>query len=76
MEVRLTAGQTAYQCLLPGCEHISISEATENVRMVLCAQCMSPFVKAVKTRRTVVRGAGHNKMADLGLAILMEMGGR
>lgn len=73
MEVRLKAGETAYQCLVPGCEHVSVSEATENVRMVRCDQCGSQFVKAMRSQRTVVRTTiGANKMADLGLALLME----
>ena len=73
MEVRLRAGETAYQCLVPRCGHVSVSEATESVRMIRCDQCGLPWVKAIKTRRTVVRTTiGANKMADLGLALLME----
>ena len=67
---RLMAGETLWRCL--GCGHETVSGRRENVREVRCENCGLPFIEAVRTRRTIIRGVGTNRVADLGLALLLE----
>ena len=68
----IKAGETIWVCL--ACEHDqTIGERAEHVLMARCDRCGSPFLQALKVEPTEVHGVGmKNKMADLGLALLME----
>lgn len=68
----IKSGETIWVCL--ACEHDqTVGECTEHILMARCDRCGSPFLKARKVVPTEVHGTGmKNKMADLGLALLME----
>lgn len=68
----LMAGEKLVQCL--ACEHQQIVDVKEFMHIIQCERCANIFMNAVKARPTNVHGVGRNKTADLGLALLMEMG--
>jgi DNA-directed RNA polymerase subunit RPC12/RpoP len=68
---RLKYGETRWVCLV--CDTQTISERTEHVNATRCDECGSPFLQPVKKRRSLVRQeCGGSKMADMGLALLLE----
>ncbi len=68
----LMAGEKLMQCL--ACEHRQVVNAKGFMHIIQCKRCANTFLNAVKVRPTNIHGVGRNKMADLGLALLMEMG--
>ena len=72
MEMSIKSGETQWVCLVCGCI-ATVSGDTEHILMTRCNECQSPFLKGVKAEPSEVHGVGmKNKMADLGLALLME----
>lgn len=70
----IKSGETIWVCLACGHDQ-TVGGCTEHVLMARCDKCGSQFLKASRVQPTDVSGAGRNKTADLGLALLMEAQG-
>ena len=68
----LRPGEKLWECLK--CEHQQIGSSKEKQSEARCERCRCPFLLGKQTQSTRVHGAGMGKGADLGLALLMEMG--
>lgn len=65
-------GEKVFKCL--ACGHEQVEKIQEKVWHMRCDLCQLYFMSANRVRPTHVRGAGIGEQADLGLALLMEMG--
>ena len=70
----LKAGEKLIVCEV--CESQRVIPMKINVLKLetICKRCQHPAMKVVKVQPTNINGAGRNKVADMGLAILMEAG--
>ena len=70
----LKAGEKLIVCEV--CEHQRIVPIKGDILEIslTCERCEHRSMKVVKVSPTNVSGVGRNKIADLGLAILMEAG--
>ena len=68
----LKAGEKLLLC--KACGHQQIVLKKMGVILKSCSRCGNVRMKAVKARPTNIHGCGGNVKADLGLALLMEMG--
>jgi len=68
----LMAGEKLMQCSV--CEHLTIVPKKNPADRIRCKRCGNAILKTVKAQPTNIHGVGRNKVADLGLALLMEMG--
>ena len=68
----LKAGEKLVVCQV--CEDQKIFKIKETVTLGQCERCHNAKMRVVKVRPTNVSGVGRRKIADLGLALLMEMG--
>lgn len=66
------SGEKAFKCL--ACGHEQVEKIQEKVWHIRCDLCQLYFMTAKRVRPTQVRGTGLGGDADLGLALLMEMG--
>ena len=66
------SGEKMFKCL--ACGHKQVEKIQEKVWHIRCDLCQLYFMSATRARPTNVRGVGINEQADLGLALLMEMG--
>ena len=70
----LRAGEKLLVCEV--CESQRIIPITTNIlkQGTICKRCEHTSMRVKKASPTNIRGAGRNKVADMGLALLMEMG--
>lgn len=70
----MKVGQKSMQCL--ACGHVQVIGIKERPSQAQCDNCESHFMKPIKVKPTDVHGIGRNKVADLGLALLIDMAGQ
>ena len=68
----MRAGEKLIMCGV--CENGQVVKMKDEVDLSSCSRCHKATLKAVRVVHTDINGAGRNKTADLGLALLMEMG--